>query len=230
MQPLSNYFGNVYANWRQILSDGRIRNQIIITLLLYVFLFKYCRIIMTQLEMRKGVQLTDPLLSFIPAHDVSMITFTLTYLALGVFVISTILNPKIFIVALQGYCLLIIMRTISIYFVALEPPLGMIVLKDPVTIIFMSTPSGGYIVKDLFFSGHVSTAMLFFFICPNQSIKKALLLLSILIGTFILIQHVHYTIDVVAAPFFAFLAHRCSLFLDKVIHERDYLQVISRKN
>ncbi len=175
---------------------------------------------MTQLETRKGMQLMDPLLSYFPAYDVSMITFTLTYITLGLFIISTIINPKTFIIAMQGYCLLIIMRTISIYFVALEPPLGMILLKDPVTIIFMSTPDGGYIVKDLFFSGHVSTAMLFFIICPNQIIKKALLLLSLLISAFILIQHVHYTIDVIAAPFFSFLAYKSSLFLDKIIHQK----------
>jgi hypothetical protein len=219
MKPITSYFSTVYTNWRQTLSDGRIQTQVIITLALYAFLFKYCRLIMTELETRKGTQILDPLLSIIPAHDVSLITFSFTYITLSLFIIATIIKPKTFIIAMQAYCFLIIMRTISIYLVPLEPPVGLILLKDPVSFIFMSTPSGGYIVKDLFFSGHVSTAMLFVIICPHQHIKKMLLLFTVLIGTFILIQHVHYTIDVVAAPFFSFLAYKCSLLVDNAIHK-----------
>ena len=113
------------------------------------------------------------------------------------------------------------MRTISIYLVPLEPPIGMILLKDPVTIIFMSTPSGGYIVKDLFFSGHVSTVVLFFIVAVNRNVKALLLLLAFLIGTFILVQHVHYTIDVVAAPFFSFLAFKLSVLMNQYIHKEE---------
>lgn len=229
MQPITSYFNNLYSSWKDVLADGKIRNQIIVTLVLYIFLFKYCRVFMTVLETRKGTQIIDPLLSYIPAQDVSLITFTFTYLTLSLFILSSIIKPRVFIVAMQAYCLLIIMRTISIYLVPLEPPIGLILLKDPVSFIFMSTPSGGYIVKDLFFSGHVSTAMLFVIICPNPKIKKLLLVFTILIGTFILIQHVHYTIDVVAAPFFSFLAYKISLFLDKAIHQNYYSQIRTKQ-
>ena len=228
MKPVTNYFSSLYSNWKEVLADSKIRNQIILTLVLYAFLFKYCRVFMTVLETRKGTQLIDPLLSYIPAHDVSLVTFTLTYITLSLFILSAIIKPRVFIVAMQAYCLLIIMRTISIYLVPLEPPIGLILLKDPVSMFFMSTPSGGYIVKDLFFSGHVSTAMLFVIICPNPKIKKLLLVFTILIGTFILIQHVHYTIDVVAAPFFSFLAYKMSYYLDRAIHQSSYSQISTK--
>lgn len=166
-----------------------------------------------ELESRKGTQLMDPLLFLIPSYDCSEIIFALTYTALGTFILSTIINPATFIIGLQGYCLLIIMRTLSIYLVPLEPPDGLIILKDPVTILFMSTPDGGYIVKDLFFSGHISAIMLFFFVIENKAVKKVLLALGFSVSVLLLIQHVHYTIDILAAPFFSFLAYKCGLYL-----------------
>ena len=88
----------------------------------------------------------------------------------------------------------------------LEPPIGMIVLKDTVSNFFMNSNTGSYIVKDLFFSGHVSAVVLFFLISENKLVKTKLLVLAFAIGTLILLQHVHYVMDVVAAPFFSFLA------------------------
>jgi PAP2 superfamily C-terminal len=178
---------------------------------------------MTGLETREGIQLVDPLLFLIPAYDCSEIIFTLTYAALVTFILSAIISPARFIIGLQGYCLLIIMRTLSIYLVPLEPPAGFILLKDPVTIIFMSTPAGGYIVKDLFFSGHVSTIILFFFVSSNKTVKKLLLIFGFSVSTLLLIQHVHYTIDILAAPFFSFLAYRSGLYLYKTVHQKNNL-------
>lgn len=220
MTFIQNYFTTLYVRWKDLFSIKSYRNHFIFTIFLYTFLFKYCRIIVSSLETRHGKTILDPLLSHIPAHDVSMITFTLTYMALTTFILTTILHPREFVVALQAYCLLIIMRTISIYLVPLEPPIGMILLKDPVTIIFMSTPSGGYIVKDLFFSGHVSTVVLFFIVAVHTRVKALLLILTCLIASFILLQHVHYTIDVAAAPFFSFLAYKLSVAINQVVHKK----------
>jgi hypothetical protein len=213
-----NYLGSIYANWKFVLADKIFRRQVIITLLLYGFLFKYCRVVMTQLELRTGTRVIDPLLSYFTPRDFSPFTFSLTYIALGLFIFSGLVKPKAFIIALQAYCLLIIMRTIAIYMVPLEPPTGMILLKDPVTYFFMSTPTGDYIVKDLFFSGHVSTIVLFGLSAQRIWVKRSLFVIALLVGTLILGQHVHYTIDVVAAPLFAFLAYKASAMVDKLVH------------
>lgn len=184
---------------------------------------------MTVLEARAGTQVNDYLLQAIPSFDLSMVTFLLTYTALATFVLSTLRNPKTFTIFLQGYCLLITMRTISIYLVALEPPEGMILLKDPVTILFMSAPGGGYIVKDLFFSGHVSAIMLFFFVNNNRITKTVLLVLGILVSVLLLVQHVHYTMDIVAAPLFAFIAYKGSLLIDRLIHQDNTIPIPVRR-
>lgn len=217
---MQNYLNSLYFNWKSILSDNNIRYQLIIIAFSYFFLFKYCRILMTIFEARIGIQVMDPLLKLMPSYNCSEIIFTFTYTALATFILSTIAHPKTFIIALMGYCMLIILRTFSIYMVPLEPPLGMILLKDPVSNLFLNAPHGGYIVKDLFFSGHVSTIMLFFFVSDNKNVKRLLLLMAIPVSVFLLIQHVHYTIDILAAPFFAFLAFKGSLYLKNFVSHK----------
>jgi hypothetical protein len=224
---MKNYFTSFYAGWGKLFSDKRLRNQLIFILAFYVFLFKYCRIIMMGLEARQGVQVNDFVLNLIPAYDLSAITFLLTYSALATFLLYAARHPKTLILGLQGYCLLIIMRTLAIFFVSLEPPNGMILLKDPVTILFMSTPKGGYIVKDLFFSGHVSAVMLFYFVIDKKAVKNFLLILGLIISAFLLIQHVHYTMDVVAAPLFAFLAFKGSLFINRMYHRENVRSLVT---
>ncbi len=215
MYAIKSYFLTLYTNWSAELKNAKFRNQFIITMLSYVFLFKYCRIVMTIFESRKGDQINDKFLALLPPIDSSNTIFILTYSVLALFILTNITNPIKFAKAMQAYTLLMIMRTITIYLVPLEPPVGMIILKDTISNFFMSGESGKYIVKDLFFSGHVSTAMLFFIITENKIIKRILLGLSICIATLILFQHVHYLIDVVAAPFFSLLAYTIVMLVHK---------------
>ena len=196
-------------------------------MLSYIFLFKYCRIVMTIFENRKGTQIHDKFLAMLPSIDSSNIIFILTYTVLIIFIITTISNPKLFIKAMQAYCLLMIMRTITIYLVPLEPPAGLIVLKDNISNYFMSGQSGKYVVKDLFFSGHVSTAALFCIFSENKQVKKWLIAFTTIIAVLILLQHVHYLMDVVAAPFFAFLSYSVILFAHK---ENPFLLFASKRN
>lgn len=206
VNTLRTYFNTIVENWRIALQHKNIKYQFIITMLSYIFLFKYCRIVMTIFENRKGTQIHDPFLAQLPVIDASNVIFILTYSARAIFILSNLINPLRFIKGLQAYSLLLIMRTITIYLVPLEPPIGMIVLKDTVSNFFMNSNTGSYIVKDLFFSGHVSAVVLFFLIAENKLVKTKLLVLAFAIGTLILLQHVHYVMDVVAAPFFSFLA------------------------
>ena len=208
MNTLSTYFTDIYSNWSAELRQKNFRNQFILTMLSYIFLFKYCRMVMAIFENRKGTQINDPVLALLPSFELSTITFTLTYTALAIFLLSNLPNPQRFVKGLQAYTLLLLMRTITIYLVPLEPPIAMIVLKDPVSNFFMNSNNGGYIVKDLFFSGHVSAIMLFFIVAESKIIKRILLVMAFFIASFILLQHVHYLIDVVAAPFFSFLCYK----------------------
>jgi len=85
----------------------------------------------------------------------------------------------------------------------LNPPAGLIPLIDPLSNPFYGK---GFVTKDLFFSGHTSTLFVMY-LCFDQKIDKYFsLVTSTIVGILVLVQHVHYTIDVLAAPIFAFFA------------------------
>lgn len=215
MNSVSNYFGSIFTNWGVALKKKSFMVKVLFTFLSYFILFKYCRVVMAIFELRKGTQLNDILLNHLPVYDFSTLTFSLTYFALFLFVVTNISYPKRFIKGMQAYTLLLLMRTITIYLVPLEPPANMIVLIDPVSNFFMNSKGGGYIVKDLFFSGHISAIALFYFVAENKIVKRILLSMAIVIASLILLQHVHYTIDIIAAPFFSFLALKLVMIANK---------------
>ena len=87
---------------------------------------------------------------------------------------------------------------LAIYFVQLEPPVNLIRLKDPLTSITYGG-RGLFITKDLFFSGHTSNMLLLALCLPNKSDKIIAFSAAISIGIMLLVQHVHFSVDVVGA-------------------------------
>ncbi len=88
---------------------------------------------------------------------------------------------------------------ITMYLYTLEPPIGIIPLHDPIVDIIAY---GGQVFnKDLFFSGHVATLTLFVLLEERPVMKKILILNTSIVAGLILLQRVHYTIDVISAPF-----------------------------
>ncbi len=96
---------------------------------------------------------------------------------------------------------------ITIYLVPLDPPTTIIAIRDPLT----SLTYGGkniFITKDLFFSGHTSN-MLVLALCFEKKTDKLLgLLAAVSVGTLVLFQHAHYSIDVIAAFIITFIVVR----------------------
>jgi len=64
------------------------------------------------------------------------------------------------------------------------------------------------LTRDLFFSGHTSTLFLIFLAVPGGRSRPIFLACTVAVATAVLVQHVHYAVDVLAAPFFAYGAWR----------------------
>jgi len=166
------------------------------------------------IQERTGRVLYDPLLQLLPPRNLSPLTFTMIYSAIIVAIISFSFYPQVLLRALQSYCLLTVARVVCNWLVPLNDPPGLILLTDP--FVDAIGYGGKIITKDLFFSGHTSTMFLLFLAAPNRPLKIFFLFITIGVATCLLIQHVHYTVDVVVAPVFAWFFYKICFSVKKI--------------
>jgi hypothetical protein len=160
------------------------------------------------IENRNGFLFSDFILKRFPAHNVSIAVFFLIWSACLLLVIRIYRDPMMLLVMLWSYNGVTLLRMASISLISLNPPEGLIPLADPITNQFYGEH---YITHDLFFSGHMTTVFLVFLCLKKKWDRIYTLFGSILLGVLLLVQHVHYTVDVLAAPLFTFLVYRLTL-------------------
>jgi len=161
-------------------------------------------------ESRPGVLLQDPILALLPTQDVTWPIFILIYGALAFTIVYLLKHPKQLLLGIQAYTLLTLFRFLAMYSLPLDPPVGMIILRDPLVEAFGTSR---ILTKDLFFSGHTSLLTLLSFLMVERRLKVVFFSATACVAGLVLIQHVHYAIDVIAAPFFSYAAYRISTVL-----------------
>ena len=191
--------------WKSSLADKKFRTELLVTAVFIVILFYYIPLFLTFIESRPGVVLPDPILLLFNPVDVTWLTFIIIYLSVIVGLISFAREPKQILLAAQAYALLIIFRVGAMYLTPFAAPEKILPLDDPFV---QSISSGTVLTKDLFFSGHTATLFLIFLIEKNKWLKLLFLFLTIAVAFCVLIQQVHYSIDVFAAPFFAYGSYK----------------------
>ncbi len=164
-------------------------------------------------EARTGHSLRDPLMALFQPIDLSGLTFLLLYLGLGCTIVMLLLRPGRLLIGMQIYAVYAALRVLAMYFVPLEPPEGMIPLADP---LIQWAQTGSQLNKDLFFSGHTATMFICYLILPPGRWRSIFLAGVLVMGLCLVIQRVHYSIDVVAAPFFCFGAYAFVLRIRKL--------------
>lgn len=185
---------------------------LIATLIVLIFCVSSLAKFIVFVEGRPGAVLDDPVFYWFNAVDLNIPVFTLIYLSLITCMLYLAINePNDLIIALQAYTLLVIVRMAMMYVVPLEPPVGTIDLNDPLVFI---VGTGTKITKDLFFSGHTSTLFLLFLVTHKLWLKYVFLVNTILVGSFVILQKVHYSIDVLVAPFISYCCYRIIFHLN----------------
>ncbi len=194
----------VYS-WKEALNSTSYKRKfisgaIIFALLLILFPY-FFRIIENRSD---GIKFDDAILYLIPPTNVSILIFLIIWSTAALSIFRCIKEPLICLLFLWSYIILNITRIMSITLLPLEPPVDIIPLMDPISNIFYG---GKFITKDLFYSGHTAT-MFLMFLCLQKKFDKAITLVATFaIGILVLVQHVHYTLDVVVAPLFAYLSY-----------------------
>ncbi|MBK8242515.1 MAG: hypothetical protein IPK88_03750 [Saprospiraceae bacterium] len=159
-------------------------------------------------ETRNGFIPYDPFMDFLPALDVSFWIFFILYGAILFGSYYFLQHPKLFLMMLFSFGFMYWFRAICITIVPLNEPTLLIPLKDP--LIETLGIYQHFIKKDLFFSGHFASVFIPWLVIEKPNIRWIFLISSIVIGFLVMIQHIHYSFDIIGAVVFSYLAVFCS--------------------
>jgi len=205
LPKLLNFRSNLKQSWKAAFENRTFTLQLVGALSVFLIFPLKADVYFKWIQLRKGVQWNDPLLNAIPALNVSYLIFGIIYLSVIYLLYRLIQEPKKFLWFAWAFNLETAFRFITIYLVALEPPFGLVDLHDPLAEIFIYGDNLA-ITKDLFFSGHTATMVFVCFFLPTAKEKWLAVGLSLVLVSLLLIQHVHYSLDVLAAPLFTLAA------------------------
>jgi membrane-associated phospholipid phosphatase len=187
--------------WKDFFSSHQNRIEFITSILLLVIVLFTLTNFLNYVESRNGFSFNDPILSLFEPIDLTWLTFTLIYGSLIAAIVNLISKPDKLLFTIQFYTLMVVVRIISMWLLPLNPPEKMIILNDPFVEFF---GTGKTLTKDLFFSGHTATLFILFLTADDRLFKRIFLVSTIMVAISVLMQHVHYSIDVFAAIFFTY--------------------------
>ena len=199
---MTTYLQSLKSAWLA----GSTPNRRIINLALTIFLVTWLMLSFATylrfIESRPGALINDPILELFTPIDLTWPIFIVTYPSLIIGLLLLFNKPDKFIIAFQAYGLMMLMRMAMMYTIPLEPPEDTIPLVDP--FVENAGKTGFVPTKDLFFSGHTGSMFMVFINMVNPIAKVAFFLVTCFIATAVILQKVHYTIDVAVAPFIAY--------------------------
>lgn len=192
-------------DWNQALQSKSFKKKFFYSFLILFLLLYFLAWFLSYIEERQGHVFYDPVLNFFKPQDVSNFIFITTYSFSLFGIVYAISNPFNTIHLCQMYILLTVFRIITLFFIPLNPPPEIIPLKDSFLENTFYNEEGN--VKDLFFSGHTATLFLFFFFIKQPILKWVFFTAAISVAIAVLMQHIHYSYDVVVAPLFSYLSY-----------------------
>ena len=206
------FLNNIKEVWNKELTNKSFLPQFVFSALSVVIgLFLFTRFL-AFIEDRPGVVLPDPILAMFVPIDLSVFTFIVMYSTVLIAIISLLQSPRALMLGLQSYTLMLAIRTLAMYSIPLEAPATILPLIDPMV---SEIGVGKLMTKDLFFSGHTATIYIMYLVSQRKGYRIFFLTATILIGIAVTIQHVHYSVDVIAAPFFGYGVYRIVSLLNK---------------
>jgi hypothetical protein len=199
--------------WVEALQSPKTRSKILLASVVTIVMLSSMPFFFGHIEKRNGVVLNDWVLAYLPAYNVSLLIFALIWGMAALIVYRALYNPNIYIKYAWTLFFVNLTRMITILVFALDPPHGMVHLIDPITGIFYGN---AVITKDLFYSGHTSTMVLVFLCLDKRNDKIIGFIAIICVMVLLLIQHIHYTIDVLAAPVFVYIIYLATTYFLKL--------------
>jgi hypothetical protein len=205
LPKLPNFRSNLKQSWKTAFADRNFALSFLGALAVFSIFPLKADDYFQWIQKRDGIQWNDPILNALPALNVSYPIFGIIYLSVIYLLYRLLQAPQRFLWFAWAFNLETFFRFICIYLVALDPPVGLVDLHDPLAEIFIYGENMA-ITKDLFFSGHTATMVFVCYFLPTTRERRMAIGLSLLLVSLLLVQHVHYSLDVVAAPLFTLAA------------------------
>jgi hypothetical protein len=191
--------------WKAAWEDSVIRWQLIAIIVLIPVFILVLPFFFNYMEKRDGVVLNDWLLAQVPPHNVSVIIFSIIWGMILLTLYRSLRDPSIVITYCITLAFITVARITCISLVPLSPPVGFIPLVDPLSGVFYGEAS---ITKDLFFSGHTATLFTIFLSLRTKNDRLIALLAVFAVACLLVVQHIHYTIDILTAPVVVYVIYR----------------------
>lgn len=207
MSKISNKYSakSLAIEWQHALKVSQYKTALFVGLLIFGALVMCLPAFFHVIEQRPGYHINDKLVHVLPSVDLSIPIFVVLWSVISLAVLRSLQNPQQFLTTLFAIIFVLLFRYLSISLIALEPPSGLIPISDPVSNVLYG--HADFITKDLFFSGHTSSMFLSFLCLQRKPERTFALVATFVIAICVLVQHVHYTVDVLAAPFFTYLSY-----------------------
>lgn len=205
--------------WNTLWSNNRYLATWSILLLLVLVTLKLISVFLVYNENRVGGYMIDDwVLNMLEPADVSTLLFGITWVCIFGCLPITLRTPARAMIVFVSILVIGLLRCLSLYFVPLLPPEGIIPLRD--TVLEGSFYDNQVLVKDLFFSGHTANLALLTFLMDISWLKYILGVCTAIVAFLLLKQHVHYTIDILAAPLAAYASYTIAKKTVDVIVEK----------
>ncbi|WP_052354216.1 phosphatase PAP2-related protein [Flectobacillus major] len=207
-----NYSQTLKNSWKREWQSNDFRIKFLLVVSIFIIGSSQLASYLNNIQKRPGVVLNDIVLNVLPPVDASIPIFTLLYGMLIYMIIKTIKDAPLFLLLFTTFVIETIFRMTTIALVPLDAPVGLINLTDPLTqaVVYVSNQP---ITKDLFFSGHTATLVMVWIFLQDKRDKILGGITCILLAFLLLLQHVHYTADVLAAFAFTVSAYQLAKIL-----------------
>jgi hypothetical protein len=174
-------------------------------------------------ESREGIYFDDPIFKYYKAKDYSWFIMLTLYGAILFFVFYFRNQPIQLTRLVLAYALAIAFRMLTLYLFPFYADDDAVKLYDPVLNNFVYP--NNYVERDLFYSGHAALLLLMMWIMPKGNLRWIYLVITLLVTVLLVLQKVHFSIDILAAPFFSLIAlYLTDLLIQTIYKEQEKVE------
>ena len=216
-----SYSNAIFLRWKEAIFTPQYSVKLITTVVIFITGAVQFPTYFSHIQKRNGQMLNDFVLDFLPACDVSTPIFTIIYGLLIYMLCRVLTNPSLFLLFCLTFVIETVFRMTTIYLFPLNAPVDLVFLHDTFAELLIYG-NAEPITKDLFFSGHTSTMVMIWIFVRTPTEKIIAGIATFILATLLLIQHVHYTVDVLGAFFFTYLSY---LIAKQIVDKKWYITV-----